>query len=141
MVWLYEFPKKVLLVIATIFLIMFQRLIWRKLKKAETLSQTSPDISDSKRQLGRAIVMLALVFGLWDLKELFLRQEDLSLESFAWWIFMFVEVVIDSMRGYYIVNLFCLRWFLSFLSIKIIFNFKQFRNAKRNKKTDQKKAL
>jgi len=88
---------------------MFQRLIWRKLKKAETLSQTSPDISDSKRQLGRAIVMLALVFGLWDLKELFLRQEDLSLESFAWWIFMFVEVVIDSMRGYYIVNLFCLR--------------------------------
>lgn len=62
-----------------------------------------------RHQFWRATVMLMLVYGVWDLKELFVREEDLTPLSIAWWFYMYTEVGVDSLRGYFIVLLFCLR--------------------------------
>ena len=41
MIWIYELPKKIFLIYATIFLTLFQRIIWHKLRNAGTLLRTN----------------------------------------------------------------------------------------------------
>jgi len=50
------------------------------------------------------------VYGIWDLKELFLHQDEYLPETTGWWIIMLVDILIDSMRGFFIASVYCFRY-------------------------------
>ena len=60
-------------------------------------------------QIVRASIILVIVYGIWDLKELFLHQDEFLPESTGWWIVMLIDILIDSMRGFFIASVYCFR--------------------------------
>ena len=60
-------------------------------------------------QIVRASIILVIVYGIWDLKELFMHQDEFRPETIGWWIVMLIDILIDSMRGFFIASVYCFR--------------------------------
>ena len=60
-------------------------------------------------QIVRASIILVIVYGIWDFKELFLHQDEFSPETLGWWIVMLIDILIDSIRGFFIASVYCFR--------------------------------
>merc|ERR1711962_710032 len=58
-------------------------------------------------QIVRASIILVIVYGIWDLKELFMHQDEFRPETIGWWIVMLIDILIDSMRGFFIASVYC----------------------------------
>lgn len=50
---------------------------------------------------------MVIVYGIWDLKELFMHQDEFRPETIGWWIVMLIDILIDSMRGFFIASVYC----------------------------------
>lgn len=114
--WIYDVPKKILLLSATVLFLSVLRILWSKLstsQKLTTLTTNAQERNEVSRnlpkftQIVRASIILVIVYGIWDLKELFLHQDEYSPETVVWWIVMLVDILIDSMRGFFIASVYC----------------------------------
>ena len=116
--WIYDVPKKILLLAATIFFFSVLKILWSKLntsQKLTTLTQSATDRGIDGQsnfchlsvnheasgnipkltQIVRASIILVIVYGIWDFKELFLHQDEFSPETLGWWIVMLIDILID----------------------------------------------
>lgn len=113
--WIYDVPKKILLLAATIFFFSVLKILWSKLntsQKLTTLTQSATDRGidgniPKLTQIVRASIILVIVYGIWDFKELFLHQDEFSPETLGWWIVMLIDILIDSIRGFFIASVYC----------------------------------
>lgn len=114
--WIYDVPKKVLLLSATVLFLSVLRILWSKLSTSQKLTTLTTDAQDRNEvsrnlpkftQIVRASIILVIVYGIWDLKELFLHQDEFLPETTGWWIVMLVDILIDSMRGFFIASVYC----------------------------------
>lgn len=110
-------PKKILLLAATIFFFSVLKILWSKLntsQKLTTLTQSATDRGIDGQsifcdfffskasgnipkltQIVRASIILVIVYGIWDFKELFLHQDEFTPETLGWWIVMLIDILID----------------------------------------------
>jgi len=114
--WIYDVPKKLLLLLATVLFFSVLRILWSKLSKNQkmtTLTANAQDRNDVSKnapkyaQIVRASIILVIVYGIWDLKELFMHQDEFRPETIGWWIVMLIDILIDSMRGFFIASVYC----------------------------------
>jgi len=114
--WIYDVPKKVLLLSATVLFLSVLRILWSKLSTSQQLTTLTTDAQARNEvsrnlpkftQIVRASIILVIVYGIWDLKELFLHQDEFLPESTGWWIVMLIDILIDSMRGFFIASVYC----------------------------------
>merc|ERR1719259_532040 len=114
--WIYDVPKKLLLLLATVLFFSVLRILWSKLSKNQkmtTLTANAQDRNDASKnapkyaQIVRASIILVIVYGIWDLKELFMHQDEFRPETIGWWIVMLIDILIDSMRGFFIASVYC----------------------------------
>ena len=143
--WIYDVPKKVLLLAATVFFFSVLRILWSKLsttQKLTTLTQSAQENrgADGNKleahdiyypffflvtgnlpkltQIVRASIILVIVYGIWDFKELFLHQDEFSPETLGWWIVMLIDILIDSIRGFFIASVYCFRLFSFYVKVE-----------------------
>jgi len=114
--WIYDIPKKLLLLMATVLFFSVLRILWSKLSSSQrltTLTTNAQERNDVSRnapkyaQIVRASIILLVVYGIWDLKELFMHQDEFRPETTGWWIVMLIDILIDSMRGFFIASVYC----------------------------------
>jgi len=114
--WIYDVPKKILLLSATVLFLSVLRILWSKLSTSQRLTTLTTDAQDRNdvsrnlprfTQIVRASIILVIVYGIWDLKELFLHQDEFLPETTGWWIVMLIDILIDSMRGFFIASVYC----------------------------------
>ena len=78
---------------------------WHHLHLLLIVSRNAPKYA----QIVRASIILLVVYGIWDLKELFMHQDEFRPETTGWWIVMLIDILIDSMRGFFIASVYCFR--------------------------------
>ncbi|CAG5109854.1 Oidioi.mRNA.OKI2018_I69.chr2.g4333.t1.cds [Oikopleura dioica] len=116
--WIYDVPKKILLLAATVFFFSVLRILWSKLSTTQKLTTLTQSAQENRgadvtgnlpklTQIVRASIILVIVYGIWDFKELFLHQDEFSPETLGWWIVMLIDILIDSIRGFFIASVYC----------------------------------